>query len=297
MKKQATLILWLTAFGIFVILQTMIYHRNNRVARTGRAVDDQVSGAEAYRQKKKDSCRIVVAIGSSLTGNGLYDGIDFARNSLEKFGKDIYMVSLTAPFDPGEMFLRDLKLVDRILPLKPDLFMIQMELATIQFDPQKTSSFPDYTPFLIELSSANLYFFDVFRLQERLAEKLNLPEKDIPLTGADTLKYAAATVHREIRKEASYLSEALVRLGEAGIPVLIYEVPRPYGNEIYSAPLKRQLDSVLNALKARYKTDYLFYDGPKMYYRFFADGGHLNLSGSTRYTDWLNDRLINRLYP
>ena len=296
MNKQAPLMVWLTAICIFIFLEVLIYGHNNREARLERAVSNEIIQAENYIRGKGDSCKLVVAIGSSLTGNALWGGSDFARNSTEKFGKDIYMLAVTAPVDPAEMFLKDLRLVDRVLPLKPDLFMIQMELAAVKLEPVDVSSFPNYTPFLIELSSANLNFFKVISLQQKIAHKLSIPEKDLPHTAGDTL--APVIIKRELKKEEHYFTQALIQLREAGVPVLIYDVPKPYANEkvIYSGLFKKQLDSVLNSFNTAYNTDYLYYKGPRMYYRLFSDGGHMNTSGSNVYTDWLTGELISRLY-
>lgn len=300
MSKPPPLIVWLIASGVFILLELLIYRHSNREARLNRIISQEITRAENYRQEKKGSCKVVVAIGSSLTGNALWAGSDFAGNSMEKWGKDIYMMALSGAADPGEMLIRDLNLTDRVLTLKPDLFMVQMELAAVKFEPLKTSSFPDYTPFLMELGSSNLDFFKIFFLQQKIAAKFNLPEKDRPLAPQDTMTLSGNLLKREIKtpEEIVYLTDALRRLREAGIPVLIYDVPKPYANEriIYSGLFKMQLDSMLNSLKTGYNADYLPYNGPRMYYRYFSDGGHMNTSGSNLFTDWLNAELVQRLY-
>lgn len=295
--KPPPIAVWLFSIAVFLLCEVFIYKNHNAKKRLERRVSYEINAAENYLKDKKDGVKLVVAIGSSLSGNGLLHGSDFAKNSLSKFGKDIYLLVITSAFDPGETLLKQLSLVEKVLPLKPDLFLVQMELAAIDIDFKENASFPNYHPLLVEISAANSDFLKLGFLGEKIDRKLNIPDKNM-LVNQDTLRYENFIAEREIKRENAYLIDAFKSLKEAQIKTMIYGIPQPYTKEqkIYSKTFKHKLDSTLNFYKNSFQTDFVYYDGPRMYYRLFVDGGHLNNEGAKLYTDWLNKELIKRLY-
>ena len=100
-------------------------------------------------------------------------------------------------------------------------------------------------------------------------------------------------------EDIQYTFDDLEMLQKAGIKVVIIEVPFPFEKQkaFYTTKFKNDLLHIKNEFKNRFDIDYWDYTGQPLYYRYYADRGHLNPEGRTIYTSWLLDKIEEEISP
>lgn len=245
---------------------------------------------EEFKQVDKIN---VVAIGSSLFGYGVLsrpNDIEALQSSTS--APKINLIKYWGSKDPFERLINQ-NLVQDLISLKPDLVIIQTELAAINLIYEVVI---DHTP-LRRISLMNRAVLRYF-LEKQISTNVDdlLHGQSIVVMDnleLDTLNYTPRPREVKSVNEIEIVLEMLAKLQKEGVKTIIVDIPRPKRTEkvINTPKFKQELHEVLCFYESKFGVQYWSYDGETIHFKYFRDYGHLNVEGGKIYTKWLMDKI------
>lgn len=322
MKRHAiSLKVWIGLFLCFVVLQFLfrlyfeekIFYPRDLESRS----DGHFKRLERDFQNTTSGVPKVAVLGSSRVAKGI-ECPDEIRNMLAEKGKPpIQLNKIWESFDPFEVFVEHKEFLKRLIPLQPDLICIQAEMLAFQMpvDPYERNMRIEkvykkrwqleykgdrkkYIPKKIKYLS---------KVNQELVHTIIVGNPFFQGNGPCVIQDNYANIDTLIQKnrkrtikkteDIQYTFDDLEMLKNAGIKVVIIETPFPLQKEkaTQTKTYKKNFQRIKKDFKNKFDIDYWEYTGPHLYYKYYADGGHLNPEGRVIYTEWFLDKILKEI--
>ena len=265
-----------------------------------------------FKNADPDELKVAV-IGSSRVAKGI-ECPDDVRLILAEQGLPSFQLNkIWESYDPFEMLIKDKNLLEKLIPLQPDLILIQSEMLAIHMsisdyykDGRIEKRYKKFWDLEYE-GDEKQYLPKQLKYQSKLNQELvfyalngNMFEQGKgPCSIRDN--YAVFdTINPSRRKstikkfdDMEYVFEDLEKLKKAGIKVVIIETPYPHlvEKEMRKPQFLQELEQIKSEYKDRFDIDYWGYEGSTLYFKYYADAGHLNPEGRAIYTRWLVEKI------
>ncbi|MBC7488546.1 MAG: hypothetical protein H7282_17535 [Cytophagaceae bacterium] len=234
--------------------------------------------------KKNESKTKVMVLGSSIVGQGIACEEEFDDTTF----RNIVMGKVYVPayYKIVESWI-DAKVFDSILKYPPAVVLI--EIDQLAYKIKEDTSFFDRAQesifFIKNLKITTGYSWANYKMPAYCGRSINETIPDSML--APTISWEARTF-----EDLCVIHPELKRLREAGIRIILIQIPRPAEIEVllHDEKKDKQLQALLTAYKLHYQIDYWSYPN-KLPYAYFYDQGHLNKKGRTTYSKWLYTKL------
>lgn len=246
------------------------------------------------KQESSNHSNSALVFGSSLIGYGLscHDDSIFQQSAGEP---PISIFKIWDNGDPFKAFFSS-KYIDQIIEINPKVICIQTELAAINLDwiNKKTN-------YVKQISKENKDLKQL--LFNPKNQTLNLDEHCFPkltesMLKTDTLNTSALHRHIKPTDEIDVVLSNLKQLSNAGIKIVIMDIPRPYPLEqiFKDSTYTSNLTAVLNYYQSHLDIEYWEYNDKDLYFSYFLDRGHLNERGKHYYSKWLKQQIITKVF-
>lgn len=259
----------------------------------------------------------VAVLGSSRVAKGI-ECPDVVRDILTKKGKPpIQLNKIWESYDPFEKFVEHKMFLKRLIPLKPDLICIQAEMLAIQmpvdseernmrierkfkkrwnleYEGNKQKYIPKKINYLSKVNQELVHTIIVGNPYFQGNTPCTIHDVYVDL---DTLNQDGSIRNVKKMEDIKYTFDDLEMLKNAGIKVVIIETPLPIQKEkaIRTPIFNNNLQRIKKEFKNNFDIDYWEYTGPPLYYKYYADGGHLNPEGRLIYTEWFVDEILKEI--
>jgi len=301
MNKNVTpLKIWIwvaVTFCLFQLIVIIYYNKPKNDKRGDLWFSSQLNDIKSDFTTQAKSAYHVIIIGSSLVGNAV-DCPDEVNNILSNYPtKNILLNKIWQPHDPFQYLVKNRNLINELLQIKPDLVCIQTELAAIRYEKTEKYFYSDFQGYIEDLAKKNTSIFsDVFSKGTTRLIKCedNFIDNEVV---DDTMKYIPAKRYVKNNAEIQFVCDALNKLKNAGIKIVLVDIPRPRQVEqvIYTGPFLQELNLLFDMYEKKYGVTHWSYTGGPMYFNVFYDGGHLNRDGRHLFTKNLLEKIIKEM--
>ncbi len=318
MKSQAmSLKVWIAVILCFVTFQYFArLYFEDMVFNPGDS--PSVSDGHFYRLERdfqntnSDELKVAV-IGSSRVARGI-ECPDEVRTILVENGMPpLQLNKIWESYDPFYKLVEDKNILKRLIPLKPDLICLQAEMLAIQMfktiEKENLAIVNKYKRIwnLTYEGNKEKYIPKKLKYQSKVNQEIayniinanSLFKGEGPCTIYDN--YAEMDTLRESKQKRNvkkiedirYTFDDLKMLNDAGIKIVIIDVPlsSARSKSIRTEKFIEDLQDIKTMLKDKFDINYWEYTGPPLYYRYYADGGHLGPEGRKVYTKWLLEKI------
>lgn len=294
-KNNTPLKIWAWVAAIFIVVQSFIYwhytlNRDEKIAIKKELIHQQIEKLKNDFKNAPTEHFKIVAIGSSLFEEGLASSDELQNFTQKSISEKIQLNIISDYPDPLQQLIEEENIVAELLTIKPDLICIQTELAAIVFTgknkiPNANHSFLYKS--IQQLAHAN-------RASLNYVRELYKTRKRDRLVQGDTLTHFPDNRLVKTYSSLDYAFDAFRILRDAGIKIVIVDVPKPQKTEqaINTEDFRHKLEDLLHNYKDKLQIDHWSYDGPLLHYKYFKDFGHLNTKGKEIYTHWFVTKLI-----
>jgi hypothetical protein len=315
--KALSLKVWIGVIISFFLLQIFIRLYFEEKIFYPRGLESLSDGhfnrlTRDFHNTSSDVLKVAV-LGSSRVAKGIECPDDIQNILLEKGQPPVQLNKIWESFDPFEVFVEYKNFLKRLIPHKPDLICIQAEMLAIQMPMSE-----DKENLKIERKYKNIWKLNYkgdkkkyipkkikyqSKINQELAHTIVVGNPYFQGNGPCTINDVYANLdtlnrvawERNIKREEDirYTFDDLEMLKNAGIKVVIIETPFPFQFEkdLRTPTFNSNLEKIQKKYKNKFDIDYWEYTGPPLYYKYYADGGHLNPEGRLIYTKWLLDKI------
>jgi hypothetical protein len=290
--------IWIWVVVSFFLFQLFVigyYDKHKKSSEGDSWFSSQLQDIKSDFINKTKTTYNVIIIGSSLVGNGVECPDEIAGTLAEYKTSNILLEKIWQPHDQLQYFISNKNLINELLVIKPDLVCIQTELAAIRYEETEKFFYTDFEDYLQNIATENSTIFkDLFSNQQlkpvRCAD--NFIDYEV-LT--DTLNYIPAKRYCKKKEEIQFAFEGLKKLTDAGIKIVLVDIPRPQQVEkiMYTQTFSEQLNSLFDMYRQKFGIEHWRYTTRPMYFKDFHDGGHLNKGGRHLFTKDLLEKIIN----
>ena len=292
--------IWKWVLATFCLLQliVIIYYSNPQHGSINEnSFISQLSDMKREFATKDKATYKVVIIGSSLVANGVACPDEIAGILADYPTKNIVLNKIWKPNDQFKQLVENNKIINELLLVKPDLVCIQTELAAIGYNEIEKHFYTDFQKYMQTLAFRNTTFVkDIFKngKVEFIKCKDNFIDFEVM---EDSLKYMPVKRYVKDSAEVQFVLEHLKVLKNAGVKVVLVDIPRPQQVEkiMYREPFSRDLIASLNIYQHEIDAPVWRYTGRPMYFKDFYDGGHLNKEGRYLFTKNLLEKIIKEM--
>ena len=237
----------------------------------------------------------VIIIGSSLVGNAVECPDEIVRTLANYKTRNILLKKIWQPHDQFQYFISNKNLINELLLIKPDLVCIQTELAAIRYEETEKFFYTDFQDYLQNLTTENSTILKDLFINEKLKPIIcedNFIDYEV-LT--DSLNYLPAKRYCKKKEEIQFAFEGLNKLTNAGIKIVLVDIPRPQQVEkiMYTQTFSKELNLLFDMYQQKFGIEHWRYTTRPMYFKDFYDGGHLNKGGRHLFTKDLLEKIIN----
>lgn len=284
----------MVAFCLFQLV-VIIYYTNPKVlSYDDIPYSNQIQDIKsATLNKGKNTCNVII-IGSSLVGFAVGCPDEIAAASSNYKTKHISLKKIWQSGDRLKYMVEHKNLIQELLRLKPDLICIQTELAAIRFKEIDKYFYSEFEKYLEDLARKNITIFkDIFMLDKftytKCQEFYFLSE-----VAKDTLAIIPSKRFVKELADVEYLRSGLKALINAGIKIVILDIPRPRKTalKVYTSSFIQQLNPMLDFYQKEFGIAHWAYSGRDVYYSDTIDGAHLNEKGRQLFTSYLLQKII-----
>lgn len=300
-KIETPLKIWVYIIFIFIGIQSIVSFFGKKIGSQSLILPNNEIYESINDLKQPDSTielKKIAVIGSSLVSYGI--GVR-GQNTISLSTKTNNLIKLTKIWkigNPYVEFVKKDKLLKILKEIHPDLICIQSELVAV--DIFKKDEFNYLLSNLTDYSYHNklrIYsILNYLNIYKKKYNKFNL-KSDVFSKSYDTINYTPAIRTAKKISDIEFAFNDLKELRNAGIKVVILDLPRPkkVEDEIYTKEFSTELKGILNLYKRKFDMDYWPYTGQPLYYKDFKDGGHMNEKGRRIYTNWLKEKIIKEI--
>ena len=292
--------IWIWVLVTFCLLQliVIIYYNNpNHSSTNENSFISQLSDMKREFAGKDKATYKVVIIGSSLVANGVACPDEIAGILADYQTKNIVLNKIWKPNDQFKQLVEKNKIINELLLAKPDLVCLQTEFAAIGYKEIEKHFYTDFQKYVQTLAFRNTTFVkDIFKIGKVDFIKCKDNFIDFEVV-EDSLKYVPVKRYVKNNTEVQFISEQLKILKNAGIKVVLVDIPRPQQVEkmMFAPPLGQNLITCLNIYQNEIDVSLWRYTGRPMYFADFYDGGHLNKEGRHLFTKNLLEKIIKEM--
>jgi len=292
--------IWILVLVTFCLLQliVIIYYNNPKHSSVNEnSIISQLSDMKrGFAGKDKTTYKVVI-IGSSLVANGVACPDEIEGILADYQTKNIVLNKIWKPNDQFKQLVEKNKIINELLLVKPDLVCFQTELAAIGYSEIEKHFYTDFQNYMQTLAFRNTTFVkDIFKNERVKFIKCKDNFIDFEVV-EDSLKYMPVKRYVKDSAAVQFVLDQLKVLKNAGIKVVLADIPRPQQVEkiMYREPFKRDLIACLNMYKHEMDVPLWKYTGIPMYFKYFYDGGHLNKEGRYLFTKNLLEKIIKEM--
>jgi hypothetical protein len=283
------------SFFLFQLFVIGYYDKHKKSSEGDSWFSSQLQDIKSDFINKTKTTYNVIIIGSSLVGNGVECPDEIAGTLAEYKTRNILLKKIWQPYDQLQYFISNKNLINELLVIKPDLVCIQTELAAIRYEETEKFFYTDFEHYLQNIATENSTIFKgLFSNQELKSVRCadNFIDYEV-LT--DTLNYIPAKRYCKKKEEIQFAFEGLKKLTDAGIKIVLVDIPRPQQVEkiMYTQTFSEQLNSLFDMYRQKFGIEHWRYRTRPMYFKDFHDGGHLNKGGRHLFTKDLLEKIIN----
>lgn len=282
---------WIVAGVIFLVLFATLYvlalryeidilHRKQRIEAT-YLMKHFVQGVKEKRTK-------VVALGSSLTGQGISCSDEFSDTNFQNIA--LSKIFLNTHLSVLETF-REVKVFDSLLAHPPSIVLVEVD--QLAYHIERGESFQDLFStgaiFLKNLKATVITEFGNYRMPEYCGKIIHETIVDSLSESKVKWKLVPSNDHKDV---LSYLT----RLQKKGVHIILVQIPRPAATDrvLHGGAQEQAFLGLMKEYKQNYKMDYWSYPN-LLPYSYFYDMGHLNQRGRLLYSQWLYSKLVKEI--
>ncbi|MGK0414593.1 MAG: hypothetical protein ACJA1B_002820 [Polaribacter sp.] len=302
MKKTAPPIkVWIWVGISYLVIQILIiiwYYDSltKEYSYLNNNLNSQLSNIKSEFENSEGESYKVIVIGSSLTGCGVKCKNELLYPPTKHKKINLQLTKIWYPGDPFKLLIENTTLIEKLVILKPDLICFQTEFLTTILHHKDSNPLKEDNFLLINMiSHYNNKFVNDLRFIKNPIDSFQYGCKPIIYKNQniDTLNHKPMLKTVKKIPDLKYAFNGLLPLKNANIKMMIVDVPRPQKKDIndFSKTYSNNLQELLKVYKKELAIDYWYYYGSQMYYKYFADGAHLNEEGSEIYTKWLTAQI------
>lgn len=296
----ASIKIWILVIVTFCLIQIFViqyFYKTGKILDNYNYFSSQLNDIKNDFNSKDKSTYNVVVVGSSLVGHGI-ECPEELQKTLASFPiKNILIKKIWESGDPIKYFIEDKNLINELLIVKPDLVCLQTELAAVRFEDPEKNIYTNFKNHFEELRQKNIVVFKDLLFKKKSSYTIceNMSNDDAELF--DSVTYRTTKRFVKSGEEINYLLNGIKKLKNAGIKLVIVDIPKPQKVEllINNNLFLQNLNSLLDMYKLKLGIAHWTYAGRPMYFDDFIDGGHLNKAGRHEFTSSLIEKIINEI--